>query len=78
MMQGVPNLVANQESANYGPNYHARSDEFGRADLRSSGSTPRSPAAVTWGFAHLPARRCRGRPRSRWIRWCGAPTWRTR
>ena len=34
MMQGVPNLVANQESANYGPNYHARSDEFGRADLQ--------------------------------------------
>ena len=26
MMQGVPNLVANQESANYGPNYHAGSD----------------------------------------------------
>ena len=24
MMQGVANLVANQESANYGPNYHAR------------------------------------------------------
>ena len=30
MMQGVANLVANQESANYGPNYHARSDEYGR------------------------------------------------
>jgi carboxypeptidase Q len=32
MMQGVPNLVANQLSATYGPNYHARSDEFDKCD----------------------------------------------
>ena len=43
MMQGVANLVANQESANYGPNYHAQSDEFGRATSGSSASTRRSP-----------------------------------
>ena len=41
MMQGVANLVANQESANYGPNYHARSDEFGQADRGSFASTRR-------------------------------------
>jgi len=51
MMQGVPNLVANQESANYGPNYHARSDEFGRADLRQLRLNAAIAAAVTWGFA---------------------------
>ena len=51
MMQGVPNLVANQESANYGPNYHARSDEFGRADLRQLRLNAAVAAAVTWGFA---------------------------
>ncbi|CAN5894545.1 M28 family metallopeptidase [soil metagenome] len=53
MMQGVPNLVANQESANYGPNYHARSDEFGRADLRQLRLNAAIAAAVTWGFATL-------------------------
>lgn len=53
MMQGVPNLVANQESANYGPNYHARSDEFARADLRQLKLNAAIAAAVTWGFATL-------------------------
>jgi hypothetical protein len=53
MMQGVPNLVANQESANYGPNYHARSDEFGRADLRQLRLNAAIAAATTWGFATL-------------------------
>jgi hypothetical protein len=53
MMQGVPNLVANQESANYGPNYHARSDEFGRADLRQLRLNAAVAAAATWGFATL-------------------------
>jgi hypothetical protein len=53
MMQGVANLVANQESANYGPNYHARSDEFDRADLRQLRLNGAIAAAVTWGFATL-------------------------
>jgi hypothetical protein len=53
MMQGVANLVANQESANYGPNYHARSDEFGRADLRQLRLNAAIAAAVTWGYATL-------------------------
>jgi len=34
ILAGVPNLVANQEPATYGPNYHARSDEFAQCDLR--------------------------------------------
>jgi carboxypeptidase Q len=53
MMQGVANLVANQESANYGPNYHAHSDQFGRADLRQLHLNAAIAAAVTWGFATL-------------------------
>ena len=53
MMAGIPNLVANQESANYGPNYHARSDEFGRADLRQLRLNAAIAAAATWGFATL-------------------------
>jgi hypothetical protein len=53
MMQGVANLVGNQESANYGPNYHARSDEFGRADLRQLRLNAAIAGAVTWGCANL-------------------------
>ena len=53
MMAGVPNLVANQESANYGPNYHARSDEFGRADLAQLRLNAAVAASATWGFATL-------------------------
>jgi hypothetical protein len=53
MMQGVANLVANQESANYGPNYHARSDEFDRADLRQLRLNGAIAAAATWGFATM-------------------------
>jgi hypothetical protein len=51
MMQGVPNLVANQESANYGPNYHARSDEFTQADLHQLRQNAAVAGAVTWAFA---------------------------
>jgi carboxypeptidase Q len=53
MMQGVPNLVAHQESANYGPNYHARTDELDRADLRQLRLNAAVAAATTWGFATL-------------------------
>jgi hypothetical protein len=53
MMQGVPNLVAAQESANYGPNYHARSDTFDKVDLRQLRLNGAIAAAVTWGFAEM-------------------------
>ncbi|HEU5170419.1 MAG TPA: M28 family peptidase [Gemmatimonadales bacterium] len=53
LLQGVPNLIANQESANYGPNYHARSDEFDKADLRQLRLNAAIAAAATWGFADL-------------------------
>jgi hypothetical protein len=52
MMQGIPNLVANQEPANYGPNYHARSDTFDKVDLRQLRINAAIAAAVTWAFAH--------------------------
>jgi len=32
LLQGVPNLVAIHDSANYGPNYHAESDTFDKVD----------------------------------------------
>lgn len=59
MMQGVANLVANMASANYGPNYHARSDTFDKVDLKQLRLNAAIAAAVTWGFANdeIPWRR---------------------
>ncbi len=54
MMEGVGNLVANQESANYGPNYHARSDTYEKVDLKQLRLNAAIAAAVTYGFATLP------------------------
>jgi len=34
LLEGVPNLLANQEEANYIPNYHAFSDTFDKVDIR--------------------------------------------
>lgn len=51
MIEGVANLVANQESANYGPNYHARSDTFDKVDLRQLRLNAAVAAAVTYAFA---------------------------
>jgi carboxypeptidase Q len=57
MMQGVPNLIANQEPANYAPNYHARSDQFDKADLRQLRLNAAIAAAVTWEFANAESAR---------------------
>src|SRR6185312_10562489 len=35
MLEGVPNLVANQDGANYMVNYHASSDTFDKVDLKN-------------------------------------------
>jgi len=53
MMEGVGNLVANQESANYGPNYHAGSDTFDKVDLKQLHLNAAIAAAVTYGFATM-------------------------
>ncbi len=54
MLEGVAHLVANQESANYGPNYHARSDEFGQVDRQQLRLNAAIVAAMTLGFAEIP------------------------
>jgi hypothetical protein len=53
MIQGVANLVANQASANYGPNYHARSDTYDKVDLQQLRLNAAIAAAVTYGFAQM-------------------------
>jgi hypothetical protein len=52
MLQGIGNLVANQEPATYGPDYHARSDTFDKVDLRQLRLNAAIAAAVVWGFAN--------------------------
>ena len=51
LLEGVANLVANQDSANYGPNYHAGTDTFDKVDLEQMQVNAAIAAAVTWAFA---------------------------
>ena len=53
MMEGIGNLVGNQEGANYGPNYHAATDTFDKVDLRQVRLNAAIAAAVTLGFAGM-------------------------
>lgn len=56
MLHGVPNLVANQEPALYGPNYHARSDELDKCDLQQLRLNAAIIAALAYGFAQVDAK----------------------
>lgn len=53
MMEGVANLVANQESATYGPNYHARTDTFDKVDPRQMRLNAAVAGALTYAFAEM-------------------------
>lgn len=59
MLSGVANLIANQESATYGPNYHARSDEFEQCDARTLRTNAAVVGALAWGFANMDERLAR-------------------
>jgi hypothetical protein len=54
MLEGVPNLVGNHNSANYGPNYHAASDTYDKVDLKSLKLNSAIVAALILGYANLP------------------------
>jgi hypothetical protein len=53
MMQGVANLVANHDSYNYGPTYHAASDTYDKVDVVQLRLNAAIVAAVTYGFADM-------------------------
>ena len=53
MMEGIPNLVANQEDANYASNYHARSDTFDKVDQKQLRLNSAVVAALIWHFANV-------------------------
>ncbi len=52
MLQGVPNLIANHEPAQYGPSYHARSDTLEQCEPRQLRLNAAIVAAVTWALAN--------------------------
>ena len=51
LLEGVPTLVANQEEANYLPNYHAASDTFDKVDIRELKLHTALAALAAWGIA---------------------------
>lgn len=51
LLEGVPTLVANQEEANYLPNYHAASDTLDKVDLRELKLHTVLAALTAWGIA---------------------------
>src|SRR6185295_20166407 len=59
LLEGVANLVANQDTANYLENYHAASDTFDKADLREMKINGAIAAAVVFGLADAPLRATR-------------------
>jgi carboxypeptidase Q len=51
LLEGVPTLVANQEEANYLPNYHAASDTLDKVDMRALKLHTVLAALTAWGLA---------------------------
>jgi carboxypeptidase Q len=51
LLEGVPTLVANQEEANYLPNYHAASDTLDKVDIRELKLHTVLAALTAWGIA---------------------------
>ena len=56
MIEGVPNLIANQADANYASNYHAESDTFDKVDQQQLRLNSAIAAALIWGFDNDTAR----------------------
>jgi carboxypeptidase Q len=53
-LEGVPTLVAEQDEANYMPNYHAASDTFDKVDMRELKINTALAAVTVWGIADRP------------------------
>jgi hypothetical protein len=51
LLEGVPNLVTNQEVSNYLVNYHAASDTLDKVDMRELKLNTALAALTAWGIA---------------------------
>jgi hypothetical protein len=56
LLEGVPNLVANQEAERYLPDYHAESDTFDKVDFREARLNAAIAAVTVAGIASAPSR----------------------
>jgi carboxypeptidase Q len=56
LLEGVPTLVANQDTANYMLNYHAMSDTYDKVDLANLRKEVAEATAVVVGIANAPQR----------------------
>src|SRR6202140_2628523 len=54
LLEGLPTLVANQEEANYLPNYHTASDTLDKVDIRELKLNTTIAALTAWGLADRP------------------------
>jgi hypothetical protein len=51
LLEGVPNLIANQAPALYGPSYHAANDQLEQCDLGTLRLNAAVIGGIVWGFA---------------------------
>ncbi|MBI3665614.1 MAG: M28 family peptidase [Acidobacteria bacterium] len=51
LLEGIPTFVANQDTTDYVPNYHAQSDTFDKVDLTELKNQAGIAAAVVYGLA---------------------------
>ena len=56
LLEGVPNLVANQDAAPYLPEYHGESDTADKVDFRELRVQTAVAAVTVWGIAELPGK----------------------
>jgi carboxypeptidase Q len=56
MLEGVPNLIANQAPALYGPSYHAANDQFEQCDIGTLHLNAAIIGGLVWSFAEDGAR----------------------
>jgi carboxypeptidase Q len=56
LLEGVPNLVANQETDRYLADYHAQSDTFDKVDLEQARANAAVAAVVVSAIANAPGR----------------------
>jgi hypothetical protein len=56
LLEGIPNLVANQEAAKYLPDYHAESDTLDKIDIAQARKNAAVAALMIWALAENPDR----------------------
>ncbi|HEY6065436.1 MAG TPA: M20/M25/M40 family metallo-hydrolase, partial [Thermoanaerobaculia bacterium] len=56
LLEGVPNLIANQETTRYLADYHAESDTLDKVDLKQARRNAAIAAVAVSGIANAPAR----------------------